>query len=860
MSVGFGARRGEWIDILEAGVEAPSPAEREAREHFDLVYRTLCAILYNYAPTSGHPGGSISSGRFVAAALFGAMDYDLSDPFRPDADLVSYAAGHKALGLYAMWALRDEVARLAAPELLPDEARLRLRLEDLLGFRRNPSNRTPLFVELGCKPLDGHPTPATPFVPVATGASGVGMASSLGLALAAADRYGSDAPRVHIVEGEGGLTPGRVSEALAFAGTASLDNVLVHLDWNQSSIDSDRVCREDGEPGDYVQWSPAELFHLHDWNVIEVPDGTDVAQILAAQRLALELDTGQPTAIVYRTTKGWRYGIEGRKSHGAGHAMCSGAFYEALSPLVDSEPVEAPSDEDALADAYDLAGERGSENGGRAGLPGGIPLCVPGESLCRLGDDTAQVERCFWTALRHVRDVLAGNTELVELMAAGLREAVRRLDARGREPREGAPDAGEVFRVAGAAAGGAGDAARSGADGTGGAATGARAVGGAAGDPAGHGSDRAPEPEAVALEPGTALPLRKQLGRVLGHLNRVSGGALLIGAADLLDSTAVSLGAEGFPEGWFNRRTNPGSRTLSVGGIAEDALSGVLSGVAAFGHHVGVGASYGAFIAPLGHVSSRLHAIGDRARASVHGGPGRPFLLVCGHAGLKTGEDGPTHADPQALQLLQENFPTGGMITLTPWEPGEIWTLVTAALSARPSVVAPFVTRPAEPVLDREALGLAPASEAALGLYRLRAARGERDGTVVLQGSGVTYAFVREALPLLEREGIDVDVYHVSSAELFDRLGAAERRAIFPEARAAEAMGITGFTLPTMYRWVTSEVGRRHTLHPFRAGHFLGSGPGPEVIHEAGLDGEGQLRAIVAYVNARARRPAGVGG
>jgi len=835
MSVGFGARRGEWLDIREVGVGEPPPAEREARESFDLVYRTLCAILFNYAPTSGHPGGSISSGRFVAAALFGAMDYDLSDPFRPDADLISYAAGHKALGLYAMWALRDEVARLAAPELLPDEDRLRLRLEDLLGFRRNPSNRTPLFVELGSKPLDGHPTPATPFVSVATGASGVGMASSLGLALAAADRYGSDAPRVHIVEGEGGLTPGRVSEALAFAGTASLDNVLVHLDWNQSSIDSDRVCREDGEPGDYVQWTPGELFHLHDWNVIEVPDGTDVAQILAAQRLAMELDTGQPTAIVYRTTKGWRYGIEGRRSHGAGHAMCSAAFREALSPLVDSEPVEPPSGEDVPADARGLAAGRGSENGGRAGLPEGIAACAPGASQCLLGNDRAQVERCYWMALRHVREVLGRNAELVEFLAAGLRDALRRLDARGREPREGAPDVGEVFRAAGPAPGSAGAA-------------------------AGDGADRAPEPGEVALEPGTDLPLRAQLGRVLGHLNRASGGALLIGAADLLDSTAVSLGAEGFPDGFFDRRTNPGSRTLSVGGIAEDALSGVLSGVAAFGSHVGVGASYGAFLAPLGHISSRLHAIGDRARASVHGGGGRPFILVCGHAGLKTGEDGPTHADPQALQLLQENFPPGAMITLTPWEPGEIWTLVTAALSARPSVVAPFVTRPAERVLDREALGLAPASEAARGVYLLRAARGERDGTVVLQGSGVTYAFVRETLPLLEREGIDVDVYHVSSAEMFDRLTTAERRAIFPEARAAEAMGITGFTLPTMYRWVTSEAGRRHTLHPFRAGHFLGSGPGPEVIHEAGLDGEGQLRTIAAYVSERARRPAGVEG
>ena len=87
--------------------------------------------------------------------------------------------------------------------------------------------------------------------------------------------------------------------------------MTVHLDWNQASIDSERVCREGDEPGDYVQWEPAELFRLHDWNVVTVADGHDFPQVVAAQRLAAALDTGQPTAIVYRTHKGWHYGIEG---------------------------------------------------------------------------------------------------------------------------------------------------------------------------------------------------------------------------------------------------------------------------------------------------------------------------------------------------------------------------------------------------------------------------------------------------------------------------------------------------------------------------------------------------------------------
>ena len=222
----------------------------------------------------------------------------------------------------------------------------------------------------------------------------------------------------------------------------------------------------------------------------------------------------------------------------------------------------------------------------------------------------------------------------------------------------------------------------------------------------------------------------------------------------------------------------------------------------------------------------RAAARDRRAGEARRRDPSRPFVLVCAHAGLKTGEDGPTHADPQPLQLLQENFPRGTVVTLTPWDPAEIWPLLGAALRRRPALIAPFVTRPNETVLDRAAAGLAPVAAAASGVYLLRAPRGKGDVTIVLQESAVTYAFVEQALPLLEREGIDVRAYYVASAELFDALPPQEQQRLFPEAHAQEAMGITGFTLPTMYRWIRSDLGRAHTLHPFAKGHFLGSGAG----------------------------------
>jgi transketolase len=411
-----------------------------------------------------------------------------------------------------------------------------------------------------------------------------------------------------------------------------------------------------------------------------------------------------------------------------------------------------------------------------------------------------------------VREAVEKDRRTADAKAGRLADSRRRLDARARAPREGAPRVDAVYRLA------------------------------AAGDAL---------PAELRLPPGKATTLRGELGRALAHFNKASGGAVLVAAADLLGSTSVSTVAAGFGDGYWNAAKNPAARTLATGGICEDAMAGILSGLSTFGHHVGVGSSYGAFLAPLGHIAARLHAIGSQA-ALPHG-PWNPMVLVCAHAGLKTGEDGPTHADPQPLQLLQENFPDGTAITLTPWDPQESWPLLAAAFRRRPALVAPFVTRPTETVLDRAALGLAPVEAAAQGVYLLRAPRkGDGDVTIVLQESAVTYAFVQGALPRLEKAGIDPRVYYVSSAELFALLPPEEQARIFPEARGQEAMGITGFTLATLYRWVRSERGRAHSLHPFRGGRFLGSGQGAVVLAEAGLDGASQAKAVEAYVRARA--------
>jgi transketolase len=476
------------------------------------------------------------------------------------------------------------------------------------------------------------------------------------------------------------MTPGRVYEALAAAGTSSLKNVILHVDWNQASIDSNRVCRDEEIPGDYVQWNPMELAYLHDWNVIWVPEGRDFQQIWTAQRKARKMENGQPTAIVYRTLKGWQYGVEGKASHGAGHKLCADGFYEALKPILKGTEYKLPNVKLPI-NAAKLEGAEILKN-----VSGG------------LSDHQAELEK---------------SRPVVEMLSEACR-GQDRLNQRNRKPRANCPDIEAVYATA----------SREG-----------KAI-----------------PQELKLVPGAVTTLRGELGRVLNYYNRASGGALLSAAADLLGSTSVNTIGKGFPEGYFNAATNPEARLLSIGGICEDAISATLSGLSSFGRNIGVGSSYGAFIAPLGHIAARLHAIGNQARQAISKGPYRPMILVCAHAGLKTGEDGPTHADPQALQLLEENFPRGTMITLTPWDPQEIWILISAALAKRPAIIAPFVTRPNEKVIDREALGLAPVTSALSGVYLLRGAKGKRpDETVVLQGSEVGYAFVEEALLSLKR-------------------------------------------------------------------------------------------------------------
>jgi transketolase len=604
----------------------------------------------------------------------------------------------------------------------------------------------------------------------------VGVATSTGLALTLKDMHGHDAPKEHINEGEGGMTPGRVAEALAAAASSGLDNLFFHVDWNQSAIDSDAVTREGDMAGEYVQWDPCDFLLVHGFNVIYVPDGFDFAQVREAQKKALALKNGRPTGIVYRTVKGWKYGIEGKKSHGGGHKFYSDEYLQALKPFEDVFGVNFPRFE----------GEKTAAN----------------------------IEQAYYDSLLIIREVLASNEQLTERLGDWIAKCKQRHEASPRTLRSNAPDLNKLYE--------------------------ANAI---------SPTDR---PAICTYETGSAQTLRGSLAHGLNHVNKLTNGAVLAAAADLYGSTNISSIGAGFGSGFWHPTKNPESRLFSAGGITEDAMGGICSGISTMGYQMGVGSSYGAFIAPLNTICAKTHGIGQQTlRHRAPDEPNRTFVIVCGHAGVKTGEDGPTHAEPQALQVLQENFPGDVMISLTPWDPNDLWPLTAESLLQRPAVLAAYVTRPSEIMLDRKALGLAPAEDSVKGVYKLLAANGKADATIVYQGSEVAYAFATGVLPRLKEKGINLDVYYVASAELFDRLDEQEQRAIYPYSSASSAMMFSGFTVATTYRWIMSERGRKFTMYPWKSGNFLGSGQGDVCLEQAGMHAEAQLDLIQKFISGK---------
>ncbi len=222
------------------------------------------SIRATTASASGHPTTCMSAAELMAALFFADMRFDPKNPQHPQADRLVMSKGHAAPLLYAMW---------AEAGFIPRE-----RLTDLRLFSSN---------------LEGHPTPRLPFVDVATGSLGQGLAAGVGCALNAR-RIGSDY-RTYVLMGDGETAEGSVWEAAASANFYKLDSLCAILDVNALGQSRPTELQHDLETY-RVRWS------AFGWHVIAI-DGHDLPQVLAAYKEA-RATKGRPTMILARTLKG----------------------------------------------------------------------------------------------------------------------------------------------------------------------------------------------------------------------------------------------------------------------------------------------------------------------------------------------------------------------------------------------------------------------------------------------------------------------------------------------------------------------------------------------------------------------------
>src|ERR671929_651852 len=208
---------------------------------------------------SGHPTSSMSAADLTAVLLAKYLRYDFDDPDNPANDHLVFSKGHASPLLYSLYKAAGAISD-----------------EELLTFRVFGSR------------LQGHPTPAIPWVDVATGSLGQGLPYGVGIALAGKklDRLPY---RVWVLCGDSEMAEGSMWEAFEHAAFYALDNLSAIIDVNRL-----------GQRGPTMHgWdldSYADRARAFGWHAIEI-DGHDVEAIEKAYAEA-EGTKGAPTVVV----------------------------------------------------------------------------------------------------------------------------------------------------------------------------------------------------------------------------------------------------------------------------------------------------------------------------------------------------------------------------------------------------------------------------------------------------------------------------------------------------------------------------------------------------------------------------------
>lgn len=229
---------------------------------------------------NGHPGTAMSLAPLAYTLFQRQLRHDPADTEWIGRDRFVLSCGHSSLTLYVQLYLGG----------------FGLELSDLEALRTWDS-KTP-----------GHPEYRhTKGVEITTGPLGQGLASAVGMAMAARYERGlfdPDAPagaspfdhHIYVIASDGDIEEGVTSEASSLAGTQQLGNLIVLWDDNRISIEDDTEIA--------LTEDVCARYRAYGWHVQEVAGGENIAAIedaLAAARAV----TDRPSFIAVRTIIGY---------------------------------------------------------------------------------------------------------------------------------------------------------------------------------------------------------------------------------------------------------------------------------------------------------------------------------------------------------------------------------------------------------------------------------------------------------------------------------------------------------------------------------------------------------------------------
>jgi transketolase len=222
-----------------------------------------------HAVQSGHPGGSLGCADFFTALYFNVMQHNNAfDMDGKGEDVFFLSNGHISPVFYST------LARSGYFEV-----------KELASFRKLNTR------------LQGHPTTHEhlPGVRIASGSLGQGLSVAVGAALA--KKLNKDDKTVFALLGDGELQEGQNWEAIMFAGSKAVDNLIATIDVNGQQIDgsTDKVMN---------LFNLRAKFESFNWTVLEM-DGNDMDEVVnGLQNAKQQLGQNKPVLILMTTVMG----------------------------------------------------------------------------------------------------------------------------------------------------------------------------------------------------------------------------------------------------------------------------------------------------------------------------------------------------------------------------------------------------------------------------------------------------------------------------------------------------------------------------------------------------------------------------